>query len=222
MQFSGKRMQIDRAKAITVGSVGTAVFLVIFSFIGSKALLSQRGYQSRVTKEQEKAVKQLRENIKATEQLDSSYKTFVGQSTNVLGGNSSGQGDKDGNNAKIILNALPSKYDFPALATSLEKILIDRSFKIESISGTDDEVAQSASTLPNGNQVPVEIPFRFSVKGSYDSLQSLVDVLERSIRPFNIRSMSLSGKNSTMQIDIDATTYYLPEKQLNFPTKVVK
>ncbi len=221
VNFSTKRVQIDRAKAVMVGTIAGAVFIVVFSLVASKALLSQRSYQSRVIKEQEKAVKQLRDNIKNVDQLATSYKQFVNQPTNVLGGNTAGQGDRDGDNAKIILDALPSKYDFPAVATSLEKILIDRKFKITNIIGTDDEVAQF-SAQSTSTPEPVEIPFGFTVTGSYDSVQALMDILQRSIRPINVQKITLEGTNNSIDLNLTALTYYLPEKQLNFPTKDVK
>ncbi len=221
MNFSAKRVQIDKAKTLMVGIIAGAAFIVVFSLIVSKALLSQRGYQSRVIKEQEAAVKQLRENIKNVEQLTAAYKQFVEQPTNVLSGNSSGQGDRDGDNAKIILDALPSKYDFPALTTSLEKILTDRKFKITDITGIDDEVAQ-INAQNSAAPTPVEIPYGFKVTGSYDSVKDLMDILQRSIRPFKVQKLVLDGTNSSLNLDVTALTYYLPEKQLNFQTKEVQ
>jgi Tfp pilus assembly protein PilO len=221
MNFSTKRVQIDKAKTLMVGIIAGAAFIVVFSLVVSKALLSQRGYQSRVIKEQEAAVKQLRENIKNVEQLTAAYKQFVEQPTNVLSGNSSGQGDRDGDNAKIILDALPSKYDFPALTTSLEKILTDRKFKITDITGIDDEVAQ-INAQNSAAPTPVEIPYGFKVTGSYDSVKDLMDILQRSIRPFKVQKLVLDGTNSSLNLDVTALTYYLPEKQLNFQTKEVQ
>jgi Tfp pilus assembly protein PilO len=220
VKFSSKQLQIDKAKAFVVGSVGVAIFILIFTIFISRALLSQRAYQSRVIKEQETAVKQLNENKKAVARLGAAYKQFVEQPTNVIGGSSSAAGDRDGDNARIVLDALPSKYDFPALASSLDKILSDQKFKVSSFTGVDDEIAQSASK--SGALVPIEIPFTFSVSGSYSSVQGLIDTLDRSIRPIKIKTLSLAGKSSDLQLTLSATTYYLPEKQLTFPTKEVK
>ena len=75
--------------------------------VASRALWSQRGYQSRVISEKEKAVSQLESNIAATNQLAISYNAFVSTPDNVIGGNPNGTGDRDGNNAKIVLDALP-------------------------------------------------------------------------------------------------------------------
>lgn len=219
--ISTKRLQINKANATMIGVIAGTSFLVIFSLIASRALLNQRAYQSRIISEKEKAKIQLQENVKAAESLATAYKEFVGSAENVLGGNPAGRGDKDGDNAKIILDALPSKYDFPALATSLEKILNDKSYKIESINGSDDEVKQNANPS-SPNPQPVVIPFEIGVTGSYPSMQNLVSVLERSIRPFHVLKIEFSGSDSVLDLTITAKTYYQPEKNLNITTKAVK
>jgi Tfp pilus assembly protein PilO len=129
-------------------------------------------------------------------------------------------GTKDPN-SKIVLDALPSKYDFPALATSLEKILTDGGYKIESIIGTDDEANQNLMEESPDPQ-PVEMPFEITAGGSYPAIQKLINDFERSIRPFNVTSLELSGTDDNMRIDMQAKTYYQPEKTLEIKTKVVR
>ena len=41
----------------------------------------------------------------------------------------------DGDNGKIVPRCMPGQYDFPALATSLTKLLSGQGVKIQSISG---------------------------------------------------------------------------------------
>src|ERR1700694_4085492 len=105
--ISTKRLQIDKANATVVVLASLAAFVVTFSFFATKALLSQQAYQSRVTKDKTIAVHQLETNIQATNALAASYSTFVNQPINIIGGNKTGAGDQDGDNAKIILDALP-------------------------------------------------------------------------------------------------------------------
>lgn len=223
IQFSGKRLQIDRAKAVIVGAVGTATFVVIFSIVASKALLSQRAYQARVTKEQEKAVKQLNENKTTADKLITAYQQFAESSpTNIIGGDPLGKDSNSGDNGRIILDALPSKYDFPALANSIESILKANNYSKITVIGTDDEVAQG-NTQPAADPSPITIPFKFGFEGAYDQVLPLIDLLQRSIRPINIQSITFAAKaDNVLHIDVSANTYYLPEKQLNFPTKVIK
>lgn len=217
---SNKRIQINKATTMMIIGVAIAAFLVTMSLVSSKALLNKRAYQSRVIKDKEVAAKQLKENIKAVDSLVVSYKAFTSTSDNIIGGNPSGTGERDGDNARIVLDALPSKYDFPALASSLEKILTSKNYKIENINGTDDEVGQSdkASSTPE----VVEMPFDVGVVTSNDGARELMTLFELSIRPIKIQTLELSGSNSDLTVSATATTYYQPEKTLNIETKVVK
>ncbi len=218
---SGKRVQISKANSLIVISVAVSSFLVVFSLVACRALLSQRAYQSRVIAKKEAARDQLKKNLDAATPLINAYKTFVGTTSNVLGGNPSGTSDKDGDNAKIILDALPSKYDFPALATSLEKLLDQNGIKIDGITGTDLEITQgSQQTSPTPQ--PVEIPFEINFEGNYGNIQKLISIFEHSIRPFYIDSINYSGTDKDLTLDLKAKTYYQPEKDLTIRTEIVK
>lgn len=220
LKTSMKQMQINKANMRMVVAVAVSAAVVVFSLVASRALLQKRSYQAKVIGAKEKAVNQLEANIVAANQLTAAYQTFVSTSTNVLGGNPQGTGDKDGDNAKIILDALPSQYDFPALASSLEKILTSNNLKIDSITGTDDEIAQG-QPHEDGLQ-PIEIPFTIAVTTNVDGAKNLVSVLQRSIRPINIRSIQITGSNSDLKVTIDAVTYYQPQKTVDIKTEVIQ
>jgi hypothetical protein len=67
------------------------------------------------------------------------------------------------------------------------------------------------------------MPFTLSItNANYDSVQSLVDMLQRSIRPIQVDTLSLSGGANSMQLSLTAHTYYQPEKDLKITTKVVR
>ncbi len=216
-----KRLQIDKANATMVAMVAAAAFIAVFSLVSSRALLRQRTYQNKVIDQQTKARDQLKTNLAAVDQLVIAYKSFTTTPDNVIGGNPSGTGDKDGDNAKIILDALPSKYDFPALTTSIEKLLGEKKFKVNSITGTDDEVAQSKNESVD-NPEPIEIPFEFDAESNSGATKDLINVLEKSIRPIHIKSITLTGGESNLKLRVTAKTYYQPEKSLNIKTQVVK
>jgi len=219
--FSTKRVAIDKASAQMVTVTAVASFVIVFSLVAAHAVWGQHGYLSRVTKQKEAAYKTLHANVKAVSDLTSSYKAFVTTPTNVIGGNSNGTGDNDGDNAKIVLDALPPQYDFPALTSSLEKILKDHKYT-GSISGTDDEIAQQANQAST-NPTPVPIPFTLTVdNATYSSMQDLISLLQRSIRPVQIDTLTLTGGANSMRGSIVAHTYYQPGKDLKITTKVVK
>lgn len=218
---STKRLLIDQANARIVVYVSVAAFILVFSLVAVKTLVSQAAYQNRVIGAKRIAVAQLKTDITATVRLKASYNAFIGTPQNAIGGNPTGTGSQDGNNTKIVLDALPSSYDFPGLTTSLENLLNSQSIKIDSITGTDDEVAQGGnqtSAVPK----PSAMPFSVSVEGDYQSMQNVVNVFEHSIRPIQVQTLNLTGSNGQLTMTVTAQTYYQPAKSLNINKEVVK
>jgi hypothetical protein len=240
-RISTKRILIGKANSTIVVAVGVAAFVTAFSLVSAKSLLAKRSYQARVISAQEMARDQLKANIEAVDDLKVSYQAFVGRPENIIGGSATGNGDRDGDNAKIVLDALPSVYDFPALATSIEKILVDRNYRITTINGTDDETfqnpsagsdtsadpSQSVTTTTDSTQAQVgsavEMPFQLGAQGSYGSVINLVSVLQSSIRPIYVQRLSFTaGQDKGIQIIIEGKSYFQPEKTLKIDTEVVQ
>jgi hypothetical protein len=221
-QISTKRIAISKANAQMVAIVAIAAFVAVFCLVASRAVFSQNRYQARVITAKEQANDQLEENIETFSNLQTAYKAFDSTSTNVIGGNSAGGGDNDGSNSKIILDSLPPNYDFPALTSSVEKILKDNNLKVTDITGTDDQLNQqnnSSSPTPK----PVSIPFSFTItNANYTSIGQLVTKLQRSVRPIQIESIELSGGINDMTATINAKTYFQPAKNVTITKKVVK
>jgi len=216
-----KRVLITKANSSMVVATTVAAFVVVFALFAGKSLVSQMTYQNRVISTKKTALAQLKTDLSARDSLQASYNSFIAQNPNVLGGNSNGSADNDGDNASLILDSLPSYYDFPALTTSLEKIVGSQSLKIRAITGTDQEVTQGSNqSSPTPQAVPM--PFQVEVNGSYQSVQSLTDVFLRSIRPFQIQTIELSGDESSMNASFTAQTFYQPGKTLNIKQEVVK
>ena len=220
-QIEGKKQLINKANKSIVITTAVAGFLITFSLIASVSLWQQRSFQVRVIDEKEKAVTQLDENKAAVDQLAISYKAFVGTQTNDIGGSPSGTGDRDGDNAKIVLDALPSKYDFPAFITSVEKLLNTSNFSLENITGTDDELAQAQAAA---SKAPVEIPFTFaSTIENYGRLRDLLLTTEKSIRPLNIKKLSITSQDGQeLSVSVDGVSYYQAAKGLTIDKKVVQ
>lgn len=214
-----KRLQIDKANTTIVAITAISSFIVVFSLVASKALLSQSQYQARVISKKEKARDQLKSNIDTISKIKNQYKVFIDTSPNAIGGNPAGTGDRDGNNAQIILDALPSSYDYPAVTNSLEKILTQNGLAMKAIAGIDDEVAQLTNSA---SDKPVAIPFEVTFSGPYAAVQQAIKVFEASIRPFDVLNLKLSGTDNDISANIKAQTYYQPETKLTIKTEVIK
>ncbi|MGH7195205.1 MAG: hypothetical protein ACREGA_00285 [Candidatus Saccharimonadales bacterium] len=217
---SVKQLKIDKANATIVAVTSVAAFVIIFSFIASRALISQMGYQNRVAAARKTALTQLKSDVSVEQNLNASYKAFETQTQNIIGGNSSGQQASDGDNAQIVLDALPSKYDFPALTSSLQALLSRQSINIDEIGGTDDQLQQqnTASASP----APVAMPFSFKIDGGYQNIQKVVSDFQNSIRPLQPLTMKLSGNQNDLTLEASYQTYYQPGKKFVITSREIQ
>jgi hypothetical protein len=195
-------IKLDKAKSSVMTNLAIAMFLVVFGLVASKKLLGLYVYQNRVINTQKSSIANIVNDQKVASNVVVAYKNFVSQQINIIGGTSTGTGSTSGNNAKIILDALPQTYDFPATISSVQALLTVPGIIVNSLTGTDSStiVAQSAQ--------PVPIPLSFSVSGSYANIQSLLSVLNRSVTPIDILSVDISGTDVYLTASITAQTYY--------------
>lgn len=222
VRLSSKQLQIDHDNSVMLIAVAIAAFLIVFSLVASKALLTQRSYQSKVISKKKVALRQAKTNVDEVNKLKVSYQAFAEQSENIIGGSSTGKGDRDGENSRIILDALPSKYDFPALATSINKIINNNNFVLKDISGSDDEVAQAAQPS-TGTPLPVEMPFAIGVESPTDRVKQLMQVFESSIRPMQVQTLNITGiGGDNLSLDLSLKTYYQPTKSFQVGKEVVR
>lgn len=216
-KISLKQLAIDKDNTAIAIAVGLAAFIIVFSLIALNSLWEQRGYQSKVISKKKTALNELKRSANEVDKLKNSYTAFADAPQNALGGSSTGTGDKDGDNPRLVLDALPSKYDFPALATSLEKVF--SAYQIQSIEGTDDEVNQAA-VEPAGSPELVEMPFVITMTASSSTTKPALSVFERSIRPFQINKLTLKGEDGEIRITADAKTYFQGSKKFDVKREV--
>ncbi len=219
---STKRAMVDRANSAVILTLVVASVVVTFCLVASKGLWDQSRFQSKIINKKELALDQLIENIQATDKLVNSYKAFVQEQPNAIGGDSLGQGERDGDNARLVLDALPSKYDFPALVTSVEKILSEQGISIETIDGVDEILAQSQSDLNVAPQ-PIEIPFEFSVATSLEGSQLMFTKFQKSIRPLYIKDFTIESSGvQSVTVTVNGKSYYQPETRVQITKETIQ
>ena len=218
MNVSLKHVQIDKANTVVVAAVAIAAFVLVITSFAVIALLDLRSYQAQVIKEKEATRDLLESNLVAAEELQRSYQQFNQAPVNVIGGISDGDGQNDGSNARIVLDALPSSYDFPALITGIERILVNAAVSILDISGTDEEI----ESRDLGGAEPIAMPFSFEITTNYDSLRSLFDTLEQSTRPYSIDSFEMRGDDDDLTFEVRARSYFKPGITFELGEKVVQ
>lgn len=217
----GKHLQLSQAQKMILIAAAVGIFVVVFTIVAAKSLMGQHSYQAKVIEAKKTALSQLKDNVKSASSLVKSYNDFETQHINALGGTSDGTGPQDGDNATLILEALPPKYDFPALASSLEKIILGQNMSIQSITGEDDQATQQDNTSSSSPK-PVEMPFSVTAQGQYQDVQSMISVFEHSIRPFQIQTIELKGDQGNMTVNLTAQTYYQPAKNFKIIKRAVR
>jgi len=216
----GKKAQILQANSKMVMWASIAAFVLAFTLVSAKTLVGQIAYQNKVIGAKKDALRQLDSNLAARDDLVRAYQVFNSGEQNVIGGNPTGVGERDGDNANIMLDALPSIYDFPQLATSIEFIAGLQQVSITSMSGVDDQVTQSQQS---GSAQPesVAMPFTVAVEGPYAQVQGFVRSLELSIRPIKVVSVNFTSGDGKVTATINAESYYQPTTRFQVEEKVL-
>ena len=209
---SSKHKLIEQTNTKMFIVLGLAAAVVSFSIVSSISLSSRMRYQSKVIDARVDAEKQLKTNYGSLQKLVTAYKEFDGATESVIGTND--------NNSKIVLDALPSKYDFPALTASIDKIFIlTGGISSIGITGSDLEATAEQTSL---NPLPIDIPIAVSGTGSYDNIQKLITNFQLSIRPFKIVKVTFSGNQTNMSFTVNLITHYMPAKNLEIQLKEIE
>ena len=213
VEISTKHLQIQKASSTVFATVAIASVVVSFCLVFLNILWGTAQFNSRVHDKQEDVRDLLEDNLKAAPELEESFKNLEISASLIP------EQPDDKKNSEIILDALPSKFDFPALVSSINNLAKETSVSLRSFQGTDvgEEAAQS-SNRPE----PVEIPFIIEVEGKYEAVKKFLRGIETSIRPFEVKKLNLSGTDGNMRVNVEAVTYYQPAFNLEVTTEVVE
>jgi hypothetical protein len=231
-----KRIGIEKANKTIVILTGVAAFISVFSLVSTKALYAQLSYQNKVISAKKVVKTALDTDVTNFNGLESSYAALNNQPQNVLGGNPNGTALNDGTNGRIILDALPQEYDYPALVTSLAKLItLPGGQTVTSISATDvgpatttPAVSSTTGTASTSTSslaaTPVPIPVSVEAEGSYSGITQLINLFQSSTRPYQVQNFTLDLSNGINAINYTATmqTYYQPSVTFTLGSKIVK
>ncbi len=207
---SVKKNQIEKFTKTIVIFASIGLFIVIFGISSINSLISRYNYQQKTINLQKQALNNLIEDTASVNSLTKSYQKFISPKVNIIGGKSTQPNSHNGgNNAKIVLDALPSSYDFTQFITTLQNLLTSQGVLINSISGTD---ASSSSSYNTGSGVNV-IPFQFSVSAPYPIIQRLITTLKESTTPIDIITANITGSQNDLTLNVTGQTYYQPAIQ---------
>jgi hypothetical protein len=210
-----KQLQIDKSSQKMIIFASVASFLLIFTLFSSKALITKMNFQNKVINLKNTALNHLNNDVTNNTALITSYQNFINSPKNLMGVDSGSTGANSGNNAKLILDALPSEYDFPALATSLQGLLSSTGVTVSGLTGSDSSTGSNASTMSMPIAGTTPIPFSFTVSGPVDNVLNTMKIFESSIRPFQFSKFTISGSNSSLSLTASAETFYQPAQSFN-------
>jgi len=191
--ISTKRLQIERSKSVILGTVVASAIVISMAIVTTKFLWDLGRHYSAVNGQKEIARDTLRRNLDNAQQLKGKFAQFDDAG--------------DGITSQTVLDALPSKYDYPALVTSIDAIAKRSGVTVDSVTGEDlGDSALTSETNPQAVAMPVTV----SVKGAYGDLAKFVQNLHRSIRPFTIKHLEIRGTDQVITADILLETHYQP------------
>jgi len=218
-EISLKRIAVSKANKQMVIIAAVGAFITVFCLVASNYLLGIQSYQAKIIAADISADNKLKSDVSAKNQLVQSYEKFIQKNPTITGAKTTNSPYKY-NNATVILDALPSQYDFPALTTSIDKLLQSNNLSITSIGGTDQSATISNS--PSSNPQPVAMPFSFAIdNANYQSVQTLFVKMQESIRPLQINNINLTGTDSNMTLTVNAHTYFQPKKVFKIGTETI-
>lgn len=198
--------------------VAGASVLVVAALVVLFYVFKQFSFNNEVITAKWKASDTLKSNVTSYKELKKNVDNLVANDALASVRN------PNGDNLQTIVDALPVSEDTTAFAVSLQNIIAPRSaVALQSVM-----VPPSDNQTPDGKIVsvssdqPVELTYNIESIGSYESTQSFLVNLERTIRPVYIKSIELTGSDATLRTVISLKTYYQPAKDVNVTMKDLK
>jgi len=190
----GKKIQLANTNSLQVIWLSIAIFIVIFCFFGVKSLYSEGQYQNRVIKAQNATLSTLSDDLASVGQIEKSYAAFNNLPQNILGGNPNINGDNNGSNSKIILDALPNNIDVPAWSLNINNLdsLLKQQPSFITLDPTSVAVDQ-AKVPPSLKPIPIPIPLAGSFSAKPQDINGIFDSLYKSLIPIQINSISITA-----------------------------
>lgn len=218
-----KRQQISRANqmmflwiagvSIVVGfSLVLVVFLVQRIWFGEK-VINEKLHTVSVLDSNLNVVQSLKDNVRVLN-TDENLKSTVLNDTDPP--------------IQSVLDALPAEANSTAMASSLQTKLLSgidgvtiEALKVDPVAGVEvDSSLASTDTSSTDNA----INFTFAVSALASNQSALHDVLvriEKSIRPFNIQSLSIESQGGRVVMTASGQGYYETQQKVQLTDKVV-
>lgn len=217
--LSTKYSLIKKASSNMFVAIAIASFIVSFSLVTMKFLWDLRGFNNSVESAQEETLDTLNQNIQNFSTLSEDFKVFndrestrLVEDADELFGDEKNKDAKLKTNSTIVLDSLPSKYDFPAIATAMQIVASRAGVQLSGFDGSDSiEGSPTSQAVPE----PIDIPFNVSIEGTYEAIQRFITLTAVSVRPYYIDSVQFSGSDDALKVTMQMHTIYQPAINVN-------
>lgn len=179
--------------SLVAGGVVVTVAVVIISGFALKSLFGKLNQNNQLLSKKRVAQEQVTKNLEALSQLSQQYSALGPKRT-------------------LILDALPTTPNFPAIVSMMEEL--SKNAGVELLSVAPSEI-ESTGRVTGAAQYQ----FTASISGSYDSFKEFLRNVELSLRPMAITTMKISGNSSLLGVDMTISTYYQAEFDTSLKTE---
>ncbi len=219
-----KRSQIAKANRTMFIWIAIASVLVGVGAVAGFSLFQRLTYTEKVLSEKQKTVATLKSNKVAIDSLEDDVRALDANSD--LASIKANQTDQA---IQVILDALPSNANTPALGASLQTKLLSGAGQldsiqlnpvagVESLTSPDEEATVDASAE---GETANEMVFQFKMTGTEADLRKVLENLEKSIRAIVVTSAAMEYSNGVVSMTVEAKVFYTPETTLELKDKVV-
>lgn len=129
-------------------------------------------------------------------------------------------------NLKVVLDALPTADDKSALGASMQRVVLARSqivvSELTTISVSDAIAADPAlEGTDAGASSVLASSFTFTANGDYERVKNMFTDIERTIRPINIKTLTLQGMDGAIRVTVGGEAYYYPAQSVQLGKKTI-
>lgn len=210
-----KRQQIKNANQMTFIWIMIASAAVVFCLVTAQFLVRQAWFNQRVINEQAKTQSTLKQNLANYPALKKEVEKLVANPD--LAKVKANEGDSA---YKVVLDALPVTNDGTVLGSSLLQVVVPKSGVM--ITNLKAGILVDPGVATDEKAADTAIPFEFTVQSNYSQTMTMLTDMERSIRPLNVKQLTIQGSDTTLNVEVKGESYYTPEKSVELQKKVVK
>jgi Tfp pilus assembly protein PilO len=187
-----------------------SILVILVGGLAAKSLGEDLLHNQRVITKQGAAQKILAADVLSAQSITNQYQTLGAQQ-------------------QLINDALPNESDLPGLANAVAAMaassgsqLVDVSADTSGTTTSTPAAGTGATGVSSSSAAATPVPITLSATTSYTSLPAFLSAIEGSLRPIQVSDIQLGGSNNSLNVTIDATTYYQTPVSFTIGKETVK